>query len=142
MLSFNTFLFCGAVASAIAALAHVGCIIFGASWYRFFGAGERIARWAEQGNIKSTLITSCIVLVLISWSVYAFSGAGVISPLPMLRVVLMLMTAIYLLRAMAGVPLLFIDRHRSKAFWIWSSIICGCFGIVHLIGLIQIWGNI
>ncbi|WP_284207688.1 hypothetical protein [Thalassotalea eurytherma] len=24
----------------VAALAHLGCIIFGEDWYRFFGAGE------------------------------------------------------------------------------------------------------
>ena len=36
--------------SAIAALAHLGCIIFGGDWYRFFGAGEQMARMAEAGN--------------------------------------------------------------------------------------------
>lgn len=29
--------------SELAALIHLGCITFGASWYRFFGAGEHLA---------------------------------------------------------------------------------------------------
>ncbi len=43
----NTFkkskaLITGAICSALAALAHLGCIIFGAQWYRYFGAGEEM----------------------------------------------------------------------------------------------------
>ncbi|KKK66980.1 hypothetical protein LCGC14_2958640, partial [marine sediment metagenome] len=37
--------------SAIAAILHLGCIYFGAPWYRFFGAGEQMAQLAEQGSI-------------------------------------------------------------------------------------------
>jgi len=40
----NTFLMIGAALSGLAALLHVGCILFGAPWYRFFGAGEKMAR--------------------------------------------------------------------------------------------------
>ena len=32
------------VAVLIAALLHVACIVGGPAWYRFFGAGERMAR--------------------------------------------------------------------------------------------------
>ncbi|MGQ4584278.1 hypothetical protein [Lysobacter sp. F60174L2] len=39
--------------NAIAALLHVGCIIFGASWYRFFGAGERMAQLASAGFVQA-----------------------------------------------------------------------------------------
>lgn len=40
----------GSGLSAIAALLHVGIIIGGPSWYRFFGAGERMARAAAAGH--------------------------------------------------------------------------------------------
>jgi hypothetical protein len=46
----NTFLILGAISSASAALAHLGCIIFGGSWYRFLGAGEQMAKMAEKGD--------------------------------------------------------------------------------------------
>jgi hypothetical protein len=35
----NFFLIAGGTMSAVAAALHLGCILFGASWYRFFGAG-------------------------------------------------------------------------------------------------------
>ncbi len=38
--------------SAIAAILHMGCILFGALWYRFFGPGEQMAVLAEQESIK------------------------------------------------------------------------------------------
>jgi hypothetical protein len=35
--------------SVAASLLHIGCIIGGPDWYRFFGAGEQMAKMAERG---------------------------------------------------------------------------------------------
>ena len=58
----NIFLIIAGSLSAIAAILHLGCIYFGAPWYRFFGAGEQMAILAEQGSVQPTLITSGIFL--------------------------------------------------------------------------------
>jgi hypothetical protein len=100
----NKFLVVGAVLSAMAALVHVGCIVFGASWYRFFGAGERMARMAAAGHWSPTAITSCIVVILSCWSLYALSGAGVIGRLPLVRTALCIITGVYLFRGVAFAP--------------------------------------
>jgi hypothetical protein len=138
----NTYLLVGSVASSIAALLHIGCIVFGAPWYRFFGAGEKMARLAEAGSVRPTLITTCIVTGLFIWALYALSGAGVIAQLPLLRIVLCVITAIYLLRALAGIPLAYIDHERSTGFWVWSSLICLSLGTLHFIGLKQVWSQL
>ena len=135
----NVFLIVAGTLSAVAAILHLGCIYFGASWYRFFGAGEQMALLSEQGSIQPTLITSVIVLVLSIWSMYAFSAAGVIFKLPLIRLALVLITLIYLARGIAGFFLINSPMGRSPEFWIWSSAICLSFGIVHLIGLKQQW---
>jgi hypothetical protein len=96
---------CSALNAAAAAL-HVGCIAFGAPWYRFFGAGERMARLAAAGSWRPTLITSGIVLVLVVWTLYALSGAGAIRRLPLVRPVLCAVTGVYLLRGIGGLPFL------------------------------------
>ena len=101
-MAINLLLSIAAVLNAIVALLHIGCIYFGATWYRFMGAGERMASLAERGSIQPTIITSFIVLIFSIWSVYAFSGAGVVFQLPFLRWVLVAITAIYLLRGVAG----------------------------------------
>ncbi|MFT4809935.1 MAG: hypothetical protein ACI9UD_003013 [Glaciecola sp.] len=135
----NVFLIVAGTLSAVAAILHLGCIYFGASWYRFFGAGEQMALLSEQGSIQPTLITSVIVLVLSIWSMYAFSAAGVIFKLPLIRLALVLITLIYLARGIAGFFLINSPMGRSPEFWVWSSAICLSFGIVHLIGLKQQW---
>jgi hypothetical protein len=136
------FLIIGAALSAIVAVLHIGVIIFGAPWYRFFGAGEQMAVLAEQGSMRPTLITSLIVLILATWSLYALSGAGVIARLPLLRLGLSVITAIYLARGVLGFFLIGNPMGRSPEFWLWSSAICLTLGLVYLVGLIQVWRQI
>ncbi|PHQ73570.1 MAG: hypothetical protein COB74_07820 [Shewanella sp.] len=138
----NILLVVAGALSALAALAHIGCIYFGASWYRFFGAGEQMAIMAEQGSLRPTIITSVIVLVLSIWSLYAFSAAGLIGKLPLIRTALIIITAIYLLRGVAGFFFISNPLGRSPEFWFWSSAICLSLGLLHLIGLKQQWASL
>ena len=133
----NVMLIVAGTMSLIAAALHLGCIYFGASWYRLFGAGEHMALMAEQGSIKPTLITLSITFVLMTWSLYAFSAAGSIIKLPFIRVILMLITAIYIFRGVAGYFFMNTPLGRTPEFWIWSLSICLIIGLVHLIGLKQ-----
>ena len=98
-----------------------------------------MALLAEKGSIQPTLITSGIVVVLGIWSLYAFSAAGVIVRLPLIRLALVLNTSIYLLRGVAGFFLINSPMGRTSEFWVWSSFICLGFGLIHLIGLKQQW---
>jgi len=139
----NAYLLIGAALSAIAALLHLGCIVFGPSWYRFFGAGERMAQLAAAGHVAPTLITLGIAAVLGTWSLYALSGAGVIPRLPLLRIGLSVITGIYLLRGVAGFALAAMaPGERSVAFWCWSSVICLGIGTLYLLGTRQAWSEL
>lgn len=135
----NRLLIIAGVLSAVAALMHIGCIYFGAQWYRFFGAGEQMALMAEQGSLRPTIITSVIVVVLSIWSAYAFSAAQVIPKLPLIRTALIVITSVYLLRGIAGFFFISNPIGRSPEFWFWSSVICLIFGLFHLFGLKQQW---
>lgn len=128
-----------------AALIHIAIILGGADWYRFFGAGEGMAQMAESGSFQPTVITLMIALVLAVFAVYAWSGAGVLPKLPLLKFVLVVITGIYLLRGSVGLLAPFLSAHpmitqNSLSFWIWSSLICLGFGLVHLRGLVCQWG--
>jgi hypothetical protein len=135
----NRFLIAGGALSALAALLHIGCIVFGAPWYRALGAGEQMAQMALIGHWYPTTATLVITAVLAVWSLYAFSGAGVIRKLPLTRWVLCAITGVYLLRGTAFVLLMPYFPDSSTAFWLISSGICLVFGIVHLIGVKQTW---
>lgn len=135
----NPYLLIGAVLSATAAIMHIGAVVFGGSWYRFLGAGERMAKLSEAGHWYPAAVTLTIAGMLLAWSLYALSGAGLWGKLPFLRTVLCAITAIYLLRAVGFVPLMALMPGNTPRFWLVSSSICLVFGVVHLIGLRQAW---
>lgn len=135
-------LIAAAVLSGAAALLHLGCIVGGPDWYRFFGAGEGMARAAARGDLRPTLITLGIAAVLAVWAAYAASGAGLIPRLPLLRTALVAITAVYLLRAIAFLPLHYWRPQHSDAFAIWSSAIVLVYGVVHLIGVLRAWRHL
>jgi hypothetical protein len=129
----------GAVLSALAAIAHLACIAIGGPAYRFMGAGERMARAAEARKLRPAIATLVISLVLLIWSGYALSGAGVLGPLPFTRAALVLICAAYLGRALAFPLLKPAFPENSNTFWYVSSGICGVFGLVHLYGTLLLW---
>ncbi|EGM79048.1 hypothetical protein Rhein_0906 [Rheinheimera sp. A13L] len=139
MRTYNKFLGAAAVFSAIAALAHLGCIVFGADWYRFFGAGEQMARMAEAGHWYPTAVTSVLVVVLGLWSLYGLSGAGLIKVLPLLRLALCVISGIFLIRGFSFVALMPMFPENSLTFWLVSSAICLIMGTFYAVGTYQRW---
>lgn len=129
----------GALSSAVAAIAHLECIFIGAPAYRFLGAGERMARGAEAGKLKPTIITAMIAIILLIWSIYALSGAGIIGPLPFTKWVLVAISAVFLGRALAFPILKPIFPENTMTFWLVSSGICLFVGLVHLYGVVLQW---
>ena len=124
--------------SALAALLHVAVIFGGPDWYRFFGAGEELARMAERGMIQPTLITLAISAILAIWAAYAFSGAGLIRRLPLLRTGLVVITLIYLARGLLVLPALVMGVPLDAFGW-WSSLIVLGYGLAYLIGTWRAW---
>ncbi len=139
MVSNNKFLITGAVCSGLAALLHIGCVVFGGDWYRILGAGEAMAQMAEAGHIYPTLITSALALMLLVWALYAMSGAGMIMRLPLLRLGLMVISGICLLRGVAFVFLMPMFPDNSLTFWLVSSGFCLFIGVMYALGLRQAW---
>lgn len=124
--------------SLLAAALHLAVIVGGPDWYRFFGAGEGMARMAERGMIQPTLITLGIAAVLAIWAAYAFSGAGLIGKLPLLRTGLVVITLIYLARGLLVVPAALMQREINAFGW-WSSLIVLIYGLAYLIGTWRAW---
>ncbi len=138
----NIPLIIGGCLSLIAAVLHVAIIFGGASWYRFFGAGERMAIMAEKGSWIPVFITGCIALVLAIWAVYAFFAAGLFRSssytLPFMEIVLWSITLVYLLRGLAVLPLLFLKSAEVDSFVLWSSLIVLIYGVIHLWGVMTL----
>ena len=136
-------LIAGGSLSIAASLLHLGCIVGGPDWYRFFGAGERVAQAAARGSWVPAAMTFGIAAVLAIWAAYAFSGAGLIARLPLLRTGLVVITAVYVLRGMVlFFPSAFQRPDLSESFLRWSSIIVLAFGLVHAIGTWRAWNSL
>lgn len=135
----RTWLIVGGVLSAIAAVAHLAVIAGGPDWYRVFGAGEGMARAAERGELRPTLITIGIAVMLFVWAAYAFSGAGLIPRLPLLRTGLVAISAVYLLRGFAPVAILLFRPGLMSPFVWWSSGIVLVYGLGYAIGTYVAW---
>jgi hypothetical protein len=135
----NIWLIAGGTLSALAAFLHVGIIFGGPGWYRFFGAGEAMARAAERGSARPVIVTIGIAAILFAWAAYAFSGAGLIPRLPLLRTALVAISAVYLARALAPLPILLLRPERMNAFWLWSSAIVLVYGLAYAIGTRAAW---
>lgn len=86
------------IASAAISVLHLGIVFAGAPAYRYFGAGEEMARKAEAGSLAPAALTLLIAAVFAVFAAYAFSGAGLLRRLPLLRVGLVTIAWIYLLR--------------------------------------------
>jgi len=139
----NAWLLTGSILSGCGAAVHLGCIVGGPSWYRFFGAGERMVRLAERGSSEPAIIAAFIAIIVGTWAAYALSGAGLLPRLPLLRPILVLISAIYLIRAAAlPIMLAYFVPGRSAPFLLWSSAIVLILGIVYAVGTWTAWSQL
>lgn len=126
-----------------ASLLHIGCIIGGPDWYRFFGAGEVLARAAERGSPIPAMMTAVIAAILALWAAYAFSAAGSISRLPLIRTALVAIATLLLLRSMlAFVPAAWEPENRTIAFIFWTSFACFVLGGCFAVGTWRAWSTL
>jgi putative oxidoreductase len=137
----NLPLFLGGIFCLIISILHVGIIIGGPDWYRFFGAGEEMAQMAETGNPYPAYLTSGIVIITGIWALYGFSGAGLIGKLPLARWVFFIVAGIFLLRGFGGIPMVWFTDHPylnelgvRPAFMVISSLISAFGGALFLSG--------
>ena len=137
----NRILLFGGALTLSAALLHVAIIFGGPDWYRFFGAGEGMARLSEQGSSYPTIVASCIALLLAVWGLYALSGAKIIFRLPLIKPALFLIAAIFILRGIAGVPIVLwlddpyaMELRAKMTFMTISSIVSLGIGLCYAVG--------
>jgi hypothetical protein len=132
----------GWLSVAIAAL-HVVIIFLGPPAYRYFGAGEDMARQAEAGSFVPAAMTLAIAVVFAVFALYAFAGAGRFRRLPLLRTGLVVISAIYLMRGLSLLPELakydsgaVEPRHLAFSF---TSLVIGLF---YLAGTVLLWRSL
>ncbi|MGH3117259.1 MAG: hypothetical protein ACRDQ2_09125 [Gaiellales bacterium] len=123
------------------AVLHLAIIVVGPPGYRYFGAGEEIARMAEAGSPLPAVLTLGLAAIFGLWGFYAFSGAGLLPRWPLLRTALVLIGSIYLLRGLLLVPQIVavgpggFKLHKEIMFSLVSLVI----GVIYMIGVVRSW---
>jgi len=138
----NQWLKLGGILSFAVALLHVIIIFVGASAYRYFGAGEDMATAAESGSAFPALLTFVLAGVFAIWGFYGLSGAGVVRRLPLLKIALLLIGAVYTLRGVAVLQQLLQIAASSAEVApreIVFSLVSLIIGLAYLIGTISNW---
>jgi hypothetical protein len=142
----NRLLITGGAITGVAALLHLAMIIGGPDWYRFFGAGEEMAKLAASGSAYPAANAAGIAVVLGIWTFYALSGAGVVRRLPFLRSVLVLVAVVFLMRGIVGVPMVLLmddpyamELRARMTFVVVTSVVIFSLGLCYAIGVMQLW---
>jgi hypothetical protein len=118
---------------------HLAIIVGGPAWYRWFHAGEKMARMAERGDPIAAIVTLGIAAVLAAFAACAFSAAGILPRMPLIRLALVGITGVYLARGLALVPALLWKPQLVDSFLLWSSLVVLVYGGVHAIGTWLAW---
>ena len=103
---------------------------------KYFG-GPAELRTANP--VRYAVLCLAIAAVVAAFGLYALSGAGKVRPLPLLRTVLIVATAIYLLRGLLVIPQMpIVLKHPGLVrFVVFSTISLGV-GVIHLGGVVQL----
>jgi hypothetical protein len=98
---------------------------------------------AEQGSSLTTAATIAFALIFAIWAIYAFSGAGLIGRLPLLRMALVAIGAIFLLRALALPTEINMVMNQGYPFrFVVFSTISLVTALLYLIGILKPGGSI
>ncbi len=130
------------VLTIIVGVLYLAVIVGGPDWYRLFGLGELAASQVEQGQFKPQALTFVLAITLITWGCYAFSGAGFLKRLPLLKPSLVWITIIFLIRGVAFVPAYIFNPESVDNLIIVSSFLCLTFSITYAMGLREVWARL
>lgn len=134
----------GLLSAAIAVL-HVIIIFVGAPAYRYFGAGEEMARRAEAGSAFPALLTAVVTLFFAAFAFYGLAGAAVAPRPPLLRTGLIVIGVIYALRGLLLAPQLVAYSsnapHLAQKDLVFSAVSL-VIGLLFLFGTWHAWPNL
>lgn len=135
----NHWLIAGGVMSALISLLHVFLAVF-PGLYRFIGPDQSaLTEIAVQGSSITTVLSVALALLFAVWALYAFSGAGLIPPFPLLRIALIAISVIYLLRALFLLSEIDMVLNQGYPFrFIVFSTVSLVAGLLYLFGLLRL----
>ena len=118
-----------------AAVWHVLCIWGGPGWFAFARAPQLIIDSAKQGTILAPVATLIVAGLMVACAVFAFSAAGLMPEVPLIKPALITSAALCIIRALIASP----DFVTSTGLDVWQIVasavwfyvgVCFVFGAV------------
>lgn len=144
----DRYLLWAAGGTIFAALVHLAMPIGGPAWYAFWRAPDALVRMAAAGHPHPVVMCVIIATMLSVCTLYALSGAGIIFRLPLLRIGLSAIAAVFLARGLAFMPLLALRPEaladvcsckEVDTFIVVSSAVCLAIGVGFAMGAARLW---
>ncbi|GGY68710.1 hypothetical protein GCM10011613_11240 [Cellvibrio zantedeschiae] len=139
MLKFNVqekFLIAGGTIAGLAAIWHLLMIVGGPEWYAFARAPQYIVESAKAKTFVAPLGAVAIAILMFTCTAYAFSGAGLIRKIPLLKSALTTVALICLVRGLYISPL-FYSVKKLGVWHLTASAVWFFVGVCFLIGTIN-----
>jgi len=134
----GSFIFAG-LGLLAGALLHVVVLVGGPDWIAFVGAPASVVDSARSGTWLAPVGALSIAVLLALWALYAFSAAGVVRRLPLLRTVLVFISVVFIVRGLIIIPALAGGRINWRApidlFVVASSLLILTLGLSIAAGL-------
>lgn len=86
------------VIAQMAAIWHLLCIWGGVNWFVFARAPQQIITSAAQGTLLAPIATLVVAGLMLACSIFAFSAAGVIRRVPLMKSALVSLSILCILR--------------------------------------------
>lgn len=141
----NFALVVAAASSAAIAVLHLAIIVVGAPAYRYFGAGEVLAKRAEEGSLFPAALTLLIAGIFTVFAAYALVGAGAQWRFPLTRTALVTIATIFILRGLSALPqaaLLIRQPNALPLRYLMFSLASLIIGVFYAVGIYQSWGRL
>jgi hypothetical protein len=132
------------LSAGIAAL-HAIIIFAGAPAYRYFGAGEQMARQADAGSPFPSLLTASVTLFFAVFAFYALAGARVTPRPPLLRTGLIAIGVVYTVRGLLLAPQLIAYMSNAPLVAPKDLVFSGAplvIGFLYLLGTWRAWEDL
>lgn len=125
----------GVIASA-SAIWHLLCIWGGPSWFAFARAPQQVIDSAQQGTLLAPIGTVFIASLMFACTVFAFSAAGIIRKVPLLKPALITISLLCTLRGLIAIPVLVtptgLDVWEVIASSVWFYV-----GVCFIVGTVE-----
>jgi len=110
----SKFLTAAGLIAAATAIWHLLCILGGPDWYAFARAPQVVVDSARQGTLLAPIGATVIAILMFICSAYAFSTAGLIQKIPLMKSALVGISIICIARAIIAMPYLLTSTLASK----------------------------